>query len=93
MRRRVAAALTQSCQVLRLCLDISSGEVDPSTGLLAAATGETSTRIGLDGGLYAALQPLYAAATAAGRAIQVRGHGGGCMRGPRRAGWLAGAAG
>lgn len=72
MRRRVAAALTQSCEALRICLDVSAGEVDPSTGLLAAASGETAIKIGLDSGLYPALQPLYAVATAAGRSIQVR---------------------
>lgn len=71
VRRRLAAGLQHTCEVLQRCLDISTGEVAPDTGLLAAVTGETAERIGIDSGLYAALQPLYAAATAGGRTIQV----------------------
>lgn len=71
VRRRLAAGLQHTCEVLQRCLEISTGEVAPDTGLLAAVTGETHERIGLDSGLYASLQPLYAAATAGGRTIQV----------------------
>jgi hypothetical protein len=70
VRRRLAAGLQHTCEVLQRCLEISTGEVAPDTGLLVAVTGETAERIGIDSGLYAALQPLYAAATAGGRTIQ-----------------------
>lgn len=82
VRRRLAAGLTRSCEVLRRCLEIATGEVAPDTGLLAAASGETSQRIGLDSGLYPQLAPLYAAATAAGQAIQVGGVGWVCGLAP-----------
>lgn len=71
MRRRLAAGLQHTAEVLRRCLVISTGEVAPDTGLLAAASGETSERIGLDSGLYSELVPLYAAGSAAGATIQV----------------------
>ena len=71
VRRRLAAGLQHACEVLHRCLEISSGEVAPDTGLLLAVTGETGERIGIDSGLYAALQPLYVAATAGGQTIQV----------------------
>jgi hypothetical protein len=71
VRRRLAAALHHTSEVARRTLDLASGEVDPGTGLLAAATGETSERIGLDAGLYPALQPLYDAVMAASLACGV----------------------
>lgn len=52
-----------------ICL--MTGPVQES-GLLAAATGENSERIGIDSGLFQAMTPLYDDATSAGIAIQVR---------------------
>jgi len=71
VRRRLAAGLQHTCEALRRCVEISTGEVAPDSGLLAAASGETSERIGLDSGLFPALVPLYAAAGAGGQAYQV----------------------
>lgn len=85
VRRRLAAGLQHTCEVLQRCLDISSGEVAPDTGLLAVVTGETAERIGIDSGLYAPLQPLYTAATAGGLSIQARP---GCLPGLRLCGAL-----
>lgn len=73
VRRRLAAGLEHTCATLRQALDIMTGEVDPSTGLLAAASGETAERIGLDSGLYPALAPMYVSVGVAGQTIQVGG--------------------
>lgn len=71
VRRRLAAGLQHTCRVLRLSLELQAGEASPDTGLLLAASGETSERIGLDSGLYPLLLPLYAKAGTAGQTIQV----------------------
>lgn len=70
VRRRLAAGLERSCEVLRRTLDLASGAVDPVTGLLSAASGETAERIGLDSGLHPHLAPTYAVVEAAGQALQ-----------------------
>ena len=73
MRRKLALGLQQIAEVVQRAVEMMTAEVAPDTGLLAAASGETAERIGLDSGLYPQLVPLYAAATAAGAAIQVGG--------------------
>lgn len=70
VRRRLAAGLERSCDILRRTLDLASGDVDPATGLLTAASGETAERIGLDSGLHPQLMPTYAVVEAAGQALQ-----------------------
>ncbi|KAL4422137.1 hypothetical protein ABPG77_006826 [Micractinium sp. CCAP 211/92] len=71
VRRRLAAGLELTSDALRQLVELVTGDVSPDSGLLAAASGETAQRIGLDSGLYPQLQKLYASATAAGQAIQV----------------------
>jgi hypothetical protein len=73
VRRKLALGLQQIAEVVQRAVEMMTAEVAPDTGLLAAASGETAERIGLDSGLYPQLVPLYAAATAAGAAIQVGG--------------------
>ena len=75
MRRKLALGLQQTAEVVQRAVELMTGEVAPDTGLLAAASGETAERIGLDSGLYPQLMPLYAAATDAGADIQVGGGG------------------
>ena len=82
MRRKLALGLQQIAEVVQRAVEMMTAEVAPDTGLLAAATGETAEWIGLDSGLYPQLVPLYAAATAAGAAIQVGGWVGGRAGGP-----------
>lgn len=71
VRRRLAAGLLHSAQVARCALEVMTGEVAPDTGLLAAASGETAERIGLDSGLYPQLAPLYASVISASLSLQV----------------------
>ncbi|PSC68341.1 Photosystem I reaction center subunit chloroplastic [Micractinium conductrix] len=70
VRRQLAGGLGATAEVLNRALDLMTGEVAPDSGLLAAASGETAERIGLDSGLWPQLQPLYAAVERAGQAIQ-----------------------
>lgn len=96
MRRRLAAGLELTSDALMQLVELVTGEVSPDSGLLAAASGETAERIGLDSGLYPHLQALYASATAAGQAIQVgeagqaRALAGGRARGRKHWGSTAG---
>ncbi|KAL4458444.1 hypothetical protein ABPG75_013309 [Micractinium tetrahymenae] len=70
VRRRLAAGLELTADALRQLVELIAGDVSSDSGLLAAASGETAERIGLDSGLYPHLQALYGSATAAGQAIQ-----------------------
>lgn len=70
VRRGLAQALRAEGRVVAGVLAVMTGEVAPS-GVLVAASGETSKHIGIDGGLFGPLSRVYDDATAAGTALQV----------------------
>lgn len=70
VRGALAAALRELGRAMAAGLDLMTGELDAETGLLAACSGDTSARVGIDGGLWdAGLETLYTDVYAAGTSI------------------------
>ena len=77
-REALASGISSTGQRLAEAVDLLTGAVNPSTGLLAAISGEEDPCLGVDAALLEVVRPWHMAAGQAGCQLQVRGCCGGC---------------
>lgn len=70
VRRSLGKALRSTGAVMTGVAKVMTGELDEG-GQLEARSGESSERIGIDGGLYPLLKPVFDAGVAGGSSIQM----------------------